>query len=79
VAIRTNVGLSGFLANGGTVHDITVGTHQAKQVLDDSGSCVVGIGVSDSSRVDVTATPGATADPCPVAGKLANLIEPKLP
>lgn len=79
VAIRTNVGLQGFVANGGTVHDITVGTHQAKQVLDDSHSCVIGIGVSDSSRVDITVTPGATADPCPTALKLANSIEPKLP
>jgi hypothetical protein len=79
VAIRTNVGLSDFPANGGTIHDITIGTHQGKQVLDDSGSCEVGIGVSDSSRVDITATPGASADPCPIAAKLANLIEPKLP
>jgi hypothetical protein len=79
VAIRTNVGLNGFSANGGTIHDITIGTHQGKQVLDDSGSCEIGIGVSDSSRVDITATPAATADPCPIVAKLANLIEPKLP
>jgi uncharacterized protein DUF3558 len=80
VAIRTDVGLSGFTTNGGTAQNLTIGTHQAKQELDSaSGSCVIGIGVTDSSRVDVTVTPGATADPCPTASKLATAIEPKLP
>jgi hypothetical protein len=80
VAIRTDVGLPGFTANGGTAQDLTIGRHQAKQEFDNvSGSCVIGIGVTDSSRVDVTVTSGATADPCPTASKLANLIEPKLP
>jgi hypothetical protein len=79
VGIRTDVGLAGFVSAGGVVHDTTVGTHQAKQEVDNTGSCVIGIGVSDSSRVDVTVTPILTGDPCPTALKLANLIEPKLP
>jgi hypothetical protein len=79
VAIRTDVGLPGFTANGGTVHDTTIGAHQAKQEVDSTGSCVIGIGVSASSRVDVTVLPNENGDPCPTALKLANLIEPKLP
>ncbi len=80
VAIRTDVGLNGFTSIGGTVQDITIGTHQAKKQFDsNSGSCEIGIGVSASSRVDVTVTSGGTADPCPTAMTLANSIEPKLP
>jgi len=79
VAIRTNVGLQGFTSAGGTAQNTTVGTHQAKQVIDSAGSCIIGIGVSDSSRVDVTVQPGASEDPCPAALKLANIVEPKLP
>jgi hypothetical protein len=79
VAILTDRGLSAFNANGGTVQDITIGTHQAKQEADSTGSCAIAIGVTDSSRVDVTVTPGATADACPTATKLATAIEPKLP
>lgn len=79
VGIRTNVGLNGFQANGGTVRDLTIGRHQAKQVVDNTGSCVIGIGVTDSSRVDVTASGDGTSDPCPAATKLANIVEPKLP
>jgi hypothetical protein len=79
VAIRTDVGLDGFNPNGGTVHDITIGTHRGKQDLDVSGSCVIAIGVSASSRVDVTVFPNQNGDPCQMATTLANLIEPKLP
>jgi hypothetical protein len=79
VGIRTNVGLSGFVANGGTVHDLTIGTHQAKQEVDNTGSCLIGIGVSSSSRVDVTVTGDGTTDPCPTAMNVAKLVEPKLP
>jgi hypothetical protein len=79
LAVRTDVGLAGFTTAGGVVHDTTVGTHQAKQEVDNTGSCVIGIGVSSSSRVDVTVTGDGTSDPCPTALKLANLVEPKLP
>ena len=79
VAIRTDGGLGAFTSAGGTVQDTTVGKHQAKQELDNTGSCVIGIGVSASSRVDITATGDGTTDPCPTALKLANLVEPKLP
>ncbi|HEX4722212.1 MAG TPA: DUF3558 domain-containing protein [Pseudonocardiaceae bacterium] len=80
VAIRTNVGLSGFVATGsGPVKDMSIGGHQAKQEVGNSGACVIGIGVSDTSRVDLTVLPAENQDPCPTALKLANIIEPKLP
>lgn len=79
VAIRTNVGLGGFQNPGGTPRNITIGTHQAKQEVDNTGACTVAIGVSDSSRVDVVASPILNGDPCPTALKVANMIAPKLP
>lgn len=79
VGIRTNVGLAGYVAAGGPVHDITVGSHQAKEELGNTGSCVVAIGVSASSRVDVIVTGDGTTDPCPTALTLARLVERRLP
>lgn len=79
IAIRTNVGLSGFNNPGGTPQNIQVGRHQAKQEVDNTGSCTVAIGITDSSRVDVLATPVLNGDPCPAALKIANIVEPKLP
>lgn len=77
VGIRTNVGLAGVQANGGEIKEITVGRHQAKQLLGASGSCGIYIGVTSSSRVDVVLN--GQGDPCPPALKIAELVEPKLP
>lgn len=79
VGIRTNVGLSGVQSNGGEIKDIKVGSHQAKQLLGATGSCGVYLGVDSSSRVDVVLNAGASTDPCPLALKIAELVEPKLP
>lgn len=80
VGIRTNVGLKDFQAAGGTVQDTTIGSHQAKEDTEtSSSSCVVALGVTDTSRVDVTVTSIGTSDPCPTALTLAQLVEPKLP
>lgn len=79
IAVRTNVGLNQFQASGGTVQDMTIGSHQAKQVVDNTGSCVVAIGVSDSSRVDVTVTGDGTTNPCPTAESVAHLVAQRLP
>lgn len=79
VGIRTNVGLAGYTAAGGPIHDITIGSHQAKQELGNTGSCVVAIGVSASSRVDIIVTGDGTTDPCPAALTLARLVERRLP
>lgn len=79
VEILTTLGLSDFQAAGGTVQTTTVGSHDAKEVTDNTGSCVIGIGVTAKSRVDVTVTPISGGNPCPTAMTLAQMIEPKLP
>jgi hypothetical protein len=81
VALRTNGGMGDFQQlPGGTVQNITVGNHSAKQEkVDSSSSCVVVVGVTSSSRVDVTATGDGNTDPCPTALAVAKLVEPKLP
>ncbi len=79
VGTRTNAGLAGVQPGGGEIKDITIGSHQAKQLLLAGGSCGVYLGVTSSSRVDVVLNAGASTDPCPLALKIAELIEPKLP
>jgi hypothetical protein len=79
VGIRANAGLTEVLPNGGEIKDITVGGHQAKQLVDATGSCGIYLGVTSSSRVEVVLNAGASTDPCPPALKIAELVEPKLP
>jgi hypothetical protein len=78
IGIRTNVGLSGVLVTG-EITDITVGHHQAKKLMGAGGSCIVAIGITSSSRVDVTLNGPSKTDPCPQALQVAQLVEPKLP
>lgn len=78
IAIRTNGGLDAFNNPGGTPQQVTVGKHQAKRELDNTGSCTVAIGVSASSRVDVTVTPILNGEPCAPAMRLATIVEQKL-
>lgn len=76
VGTRTNVGLAGVQAPG-EVADLTIGGHQAKKFVAAGGSCIVAIGVSSSSRVDVVLN--GQGDSCPRALQIAELVEPKLP
>jgi len=78
VDIRTNVGLAGVQAPGEVI-DLTIGGHQAKKFVASGGSCVVAMGVTSSSRVDVTLNAGGVDDPCPLAVRVAELVEPRLP
>jgi hypothetical protein len=79
IGARTNVGLSGAQPNGGELKDISVGHHEAKQLLDVTGSCGIFVGVTPSSRVDVVLNSGPRIDPCPLALQVAQLVESKLP
>ncbi|MFI9818656.1 DUF3558 family protein [Saccharothrix variisporea] len=79
VGIRANVGLSALLPNGGEIKDITVGQHQARQLLDATGSCGIYLGVTSSSRVEVVLNTATSNDPCTPALRIAELVEPKLP
>ncbi|MEO6083349.1 MAG: DUF3558 domain-containing protein [Umezawaea sp.] len=78
VGIRTNAGLSGVQAPG-EVTDRTIGRHQAKKFVASGGSCIVAIGVTASSRVDISLNAGGVEDPCPLAERIAELVEPRLP
>jgi hypothetical protein len=78
VDIRTNVGLSGVQAPG-EVADVKIGSHDAKQFIGTTRSCVIAMGVTASSRVDVVMTTSSDKDPCQLARKIAELVEPRLP
>lgn len=73
------LGLSQFVAAGGTVHDTTVNGRPAKEEIDNTGSCVIGMSVTNTSRVDVVVTPIAGGNPQPTAEMVAKLVEPNLP
>lgn len=81
VDIRDSQGLSDVNTDGYTVTDDTVGSHQAKELQSSAlGDCIIAIGVTDSSRVDVTANAGTDASQaCDVVSQLAKAVEPQLP
>jgi hypothetical protein len=81
VDIRDSQGLTDINTDGYTISDDPIGGHQGKQALQtNGGGCFVAIGVSSSSRVDVSATGSGTAsESCTLANKLAKLVEPGLP
>jgi hypothetical protein len=78
VSIFAHDGLS-TIQTSGPVHDIKVGSHQAKQEVDSTGSCVISMGVTDTSTTDVTVGALFGSDPCPTALRVAKLVEPRLP
>lgn len=65
----------------GPVTDRKVGSHQVKQMqyTSDSSDCLVAIGVTSSSRVDVSFEANGGVDACSNAFKAAQLVEPHLP
>lgn len=64
----------------GSKEPMKVGSHDAVRYDGVLGTCVVAIGVTDSSRVDVTAAAdGDLQKACTVAKQAAQLVEPKLP
>jgi Protein of unknown function (DUF3558) len=80
--VRDSQGLNDFNTAGYSLSDDPIGRHQAKQARQTNGDgCIVSIGVTTTSRVDVTANTGAADinQSCALANKYAKLIEPKLP
>ena len=64
----------------GSKEPMKVGSHDAVRYDGVLGTCVVAIGVTDTSRVDVTAAAdGDLQKACTVAKQAAQLVEPKLP
>lgn len=81
VGLRDSQGLDGVDSNGYTVTSVTIGHHQGKQLQSTSSSgCIVAIGVTAMSRVDVTVTDSTTTtSSCQIANQLAQIVEPQLP
>jgi hypothetical protein len=82
IDLRSSQGLKDIVVALGTLSDQRVGSHNGKMLTADggAGTCMVSIGISDSSRVDVQRLYKAdTAKACADATKVAGLIEPRLP
>jgi hypothetical protein len=60
--------------------DLRIGSHAARQGTGGISTCVVVLGVSETSRVDAVSTAnGDVPKACRVAKRAAVLVEPKLP
>ncbi|MGQ0838925.1 DUF3558 family protein [Actinokineospora sp.] len=82
VALRAEQGLDDIVVSRGTVADHPVGDHDGRKLEADDGpgGCMISIGISESARVDTSSsTRSDTAKACEFAGRVAELIEPKLP
>jgi hypothetical protein len=81
VDLRDTQGLADVNTDGLTISDDPIGHHQAKQAERTSdGDCLVIIGVTSKSRVDVTLSTSASnlTEACSLANQYARLIEPEL-
>jgi hypothetical protein len=82
VDIRDTQGINDINTGGYALSDDPIGHHQGKQIRETNGDlCGVVIGVTATSRVDVSANTGNSDinQACVLANQFAKLIEPKLP
>jgi hypothetical protein len=80
--IRDQQGIKDINTDGYSITDDPIGHHQAKEAQQTNGDgCIVIIGVTTTSRVDVSANTGAADinQSCVLANQYAKLIELKLP
>lgn len=80
--LRNSQGLKDIVVGSGTLSDQRVGDHPGKALKEDggTGTCMIVIGITESSRVDVLGSYKAdTAKACDLAMRVATLIEPRLP
>jgi hypothetical protein len=81
VGIRDSQGINDVNTAGGTETTDNIGSHPGRQLQStQSGTCLVAIGVTNSSRVDLLVNGGT--DPnygCQVANQFAKVVEPSLP
>jgi hypothetical protein len=81
-AIRDKQGIKDINSDGYSISDDPIGHHQAKELRTTNGDlCAVVLGVTATSRVDVSVNTGAADinQSCVLANQYAKLIEPKLP
>lgn len=83
VSVRAQQGLSDINASGGTLTTGSLNGRPAAQFVSNIGAkCLVALGVTKTSRVDITFVIGAGTEPteaCQTASNIANIVEPKLP
>lgn len=81
VAIRSKQGLGDFaISEAKGLKSLSIGDHNAKQLITPGTEiCVVGIGLSDHSRVDVSVAMANTDEECSAAEQSAKVVEPHLP
>ncbi|HEY3611546.1 MAG TPA: DUF3558 family protein [Pseudonocardiaceae bacterium] len=81
VGIRDSQGINDVNTADSTVNPDNIGSHSGRQLQStQSGLCLIAIGVTNSSRVDVVVSAGT--DPvqgCQLANQFAKLVEPNLP
>jgi hypothetical protein len=79
--IRDSQGIKDVNTAGNAVTPNNIGSHPGRQLQSTlSGSCFVAIGVTNSSRVDVSINAGTDAvQGCQLANQFAKLVEPNLP
>ncbi len=79
VGVVDDLGLDDVQSSGGK-QPMKVGSHDAVQFTGGVSACAIAIGVTDTSRVDVSGVAGGDpAKACAVAKQAAELVEPKLP
>jgi hypothetical protein len=79
IGVFDDIGLDDVQSNGAK-QPTTVGSHDAVQYAGPLDACAIAIGVTDTSRVDVSGVAGDDATrACSVAKQAAELVEPKLP
>lgn len=79
VGVIDELGL-GDVQSTGAKQPTKVGSHDAVRYAGALGTCAIAIGVTDTSRVDVSGVAGGDmAKACGVAKQAAALVEPKLP
>ncbi|MFD8497423.1 DUF3558 family protein [Amycolatopsis sp. NPDC059657] len=79
VAVRDEQGLADTNETGAGKTEGKVNGRKALQVPDLIQHCLIVLEVTATSRVDVAITASDPQQACKVAGKVADLVEPKLP
>lgn len=83
VSVRNDQGLGDINTDGLSLTDDQVGRHHGRlaQGPANGDGCLVAIGVTATSRVDVTVSTSdsSVAHACSLANRFARVVEPKLP
>lgn len=79
VDIRNSQGVSDANDAGLGIDTTEVGGRQVARIPTQTGGCIIAIGVTESSRVDVRSNAFDNQKSCDIADDLAGIVEPKLP